>query len=642
MPLDPQQPIAVARGVARGAATGSPGVSGTHGQLPPGTGPSTAPSRGEFPSPFGRYLLLKRLSRGGMGEIFLAKVGEIIGFEKFVIIKKILPQLAANDDFIVRFIDEAQIAIKLSHVNIAQVAEVGRVDGEYFLAIEYIEGRDLRRLLRRCREIGYRLPVDLCLYIAREVAAGLAYAHRRTGPKGQALSLVHCDISPPNVMVSYEGEVKVIDFGIARSALRTADSNPNIGFGKFGYMAPEQLIRGGLIDRRTDIYAAGVVLYELLTGERLYTFPDGTDYRQMARIVCQGQFVPPSQKEPRAGLDGGHDLRGDTRGDYRGEYRIDREIDAVVCKALATRPDDRYQNAEEFRDALQAKLSQLNPTISGDRLASVVDDLFAVERQRESEELMQMRAVDSTVYREELQGAAGHTVTFARAPDLGAIGPGSREEATQVGGLGDDAKTVLGLDAHGDLPTPTALTGLPIRRRGWLVPVGVAGLLLLLVGSGGVYYFRHARLAPRPLTEAERSQLAQPEPGPMVPPPAPPVPPVVEALPQRPEAPSEAPSEDKAPRRRPIRARAEVEAEVAEKRRIEVDRKFKEVRAEYVGFKQQFGARLEDRWQGILSDIALGRRDQSVSDALDALRRDMRKVRSERKPEPPAAPAPGE
>lgn len=635
MPLDPQQPIAV----ARGTATGSPGVSGTHSPLPPGTG---APGRGEFPSPFGRYLLLKRLSRGGMGEIFLAKVGEIIGFEKFVIIKKILPQLAANDDFIVRFIDEAQIAIKLSHVNIAQVAEVGRVDGEYFLAIEYIEGRDLRRLLRRCREIGYRLPVDLCLYIAREVAAGLAYAHRRTGPKGQALSLVHCDISPPNVMVSYEGEVKIIDFGIARSALRTADSNPNIGFGKFGYMAPEQLIRGGLIDRRTDIYAAGVVLYELLTGERLYTFPDGTDYRQMARIVCQGQFVPPSQKEPRAGLDGGPDYRGDYRGEARSEYRIDREIDAVVCKALATRPDDRYQNAEEFRDALQAKLSQLNPTISGDRLASVVDDLFAVERQRESEELMQMRAVDSTVYREELQGAAGHTVTFARAPDLGAVGPGSREEATQVGGLGDDAKTVLGLDAHGDMPTPTALTGLPLARRGWLVPVGVAGLVLLLVGSGGVYYFRHARLAPRPLTEAERSQLVQPDPGPMA---TPPVPPVVEALPQRTEPPLEptGPTEDKAPRRRPLRAqRAETEAEVAEKRRIEVDRKFKEVRAEYVGFKQQFGARLEDRWQGILSDIALGRHDQSVSDALDALRRDMRKVRSERKPELPGAIPPGE
>ena len=351
--------------------------------------------RAEFPVAFGRFLLLKRLSRGGMGEIFLAKIGEIAGFEKFVIIKKILPQLAANDDFIVRFIDEAQVAIKLNHVNIAQVYEVGRVDGEYFLAIEYIEGRDLRRLLRRCREMQRRLPVDLCLFIAREMASGLAYAHRRTGPKGQALALVHCDISPPNIMTSYEGEVKVIDFGIARSALRTADSNPNVGFGKFGYMAPEQLLRGGLIDRRTDIYAAGVVLYELLTGERLYQFPEGTDYRQMARVVCQGQFQLPSARDPA----------------------IDSDIDAIVSKALATRPEDRYQIAEEFRDALAAKLAHLAPTISADTLAATMDDLFVGERQREQDELLQLRAVDTSAYKEEMVGSVGHTVTFARAAE---------------------------------------------------------------------------------------------------------------------------------------------------------------------------------------------------------------------------------
>jgi serine/threonine-protein kinase len=462
--------------------------------------------------------------------------------------------------------------------------------------------------------------VDLCLYIARDVAAGLAYAHRRTGPKGQALSLVHCDISPPNVMVSYEGEVKIIDFGIARSALRAADSNPNIGFGKFGYMAPEQLIRGGLIDRRTDIYAAGVVLYELLTGERLYTFPEGTDYRQMARIVCQGQFVAPSQKDPRPDLG------------------IDREIDAVVCKALATRPDDRYQNAEEFRDALQAKLSQLNPTISGDRLASVVDDLFGLERQREVEELMQMRAVDSTAYREELQGAAGHTVTFARAAELG---PASREDATL---LGDENKTVIGLDAASsdDQPTPTAFTGLPLRRRGLGVPLAIGAVLLLLAAGGGIYYFGYfgrARLATRPLTNAELSSLPVP---PAVAPPPPGPPPVVESLgPPRTEPevapPGPAPGEDtKAVKRLRVRPKADPEVEAAEKR-LAVDRKFKEVSAEYLGFKQQFGARLEDRWQGILSEIALGRRDQSVSDSLDGLRREMKKLRTERKPEPAPA-----
>ena len=183
--------------------------------------------------------------------------------------------LVADQEFIKRFIDEAQVAIKLQHANIAPVFEVGKVDGEYFLAIEYIEGRDLRRMITRQREERTRLPPDLALFIVREMANGLAYAHRRTDESGSSLALVHCDISPPNVMVSFEGEVKIIDFGIAKSAIRIAETNPNMGFGKFGYMAPEQLIRGGIVDKRTDVYAAGVVLYELLTGERLFTVPRG-------------------------------------------------------------------------------------------------------------------------------------------------------------------------------------------------------------------------------------------------------------------------------------------------------------------------------------------------------------------------------
>src|SRR5258706_2909240 len=160
----------------------------------------TQPGDRQLPAVFGRYLLLKRLSRGGMGEIFLAKLGEIQGFEKLVIIKKILPNLAADEEFIKRFIDEAQVAIKLTHANIAPVFEVGKVDGEYILAIEYIEGRDLRKMIARQRDQGTRLPPDLCLYIARDLANGLAYAHRRTDVEGRSLALGHCDISPPNIM----------------------------------------------------------------------------------------------------------------------------------------------------------------------------------------------------------------------------------------------------------------------------------------------------------------------------------------------------------------------------------------------------------------------------------------------------------
>ncbi|MBL8635870.1 MAG: protein kinase [Myxococcales bacterium] len=576
-----------------------------------GPGPASGASyRGEFPVAFGRYLLLKRLSRGGMGEIFLAKVGEIQGFEKFVIIKKILPQLAANDDFITRFIDEAQVAIKLNHVNIAQVFEVGRVDGEYFLAIEFIDGRDLRRLLRRCRETGTRLPIDLCVFIARDLAAGLAYAHRRTVAKGQALALVHCDISPPNVMVSYEGEVKIIDFGIARSALRTADSNPNIGFGKFGYMAPEQLIRGGVIDRRTDIYAAGVVLYELLTGERLYQFPEGTDYRQMARTVCQGNYLAPSLRDSR----------------------LDASMDAILAKALAVKQEDRYQTAEDFRDALQHKLSSLNPTISADRLARVMDELFSTERQTESDELAQMRAVDSSAYKEELGDAKSHTVTFARALEAGMA---AADATTVTPQLDEEAKTTMvpsgriesSEAAAGSLSLTPSYSQTSAQRKLWGLPLLLGALAFGLVMLLGLIMW------PRAPVDAPPKQTNQPAPSR----------PVVEALPNPtptpdlalppspPIEPMKPPTE--VPKPAPIR-KPTTKPVTTQPRPIKepiapeaVDRKFQQVRAEYLDFKRNFGARLEESWQQILSDIALGRRDQRVWDALDALRKEMKSVR---------------
>jgi serine/threonine protein kinase len=601
--------------------------------------PGTPAALTEFPVAFGRYLLFKRLSRGGMGEIFLAKVGELKGFEKFVIIKKILPQLAENEDFIHRFIDEVQIAIKLNHVNIAQVFEAGTVDKEYFLAIEYIEGRDLRRFIRRCRELGRRLPVDQCLYIARDLAAGLAYAHRRTGPKGQALSLVHCDISPPNLMVSYEGEVKIIDFGIARSALRTADSNPNIGFGKFGYMAPEQLLRGGVIDRRTDIYAAGVVLYELLTGERLYQFPEGTDYRQMARTVCQGKFAPPSQRDPR----------------------VDSVLDAIVCKALATRPEDRYQFAEEFRDALQQKLYQMNPTISADTLSRTMDELFIGERQLEGEELQQMRAIDATAYKEDLSEAVSHTVTIARAPDDGMLTvrsePADDAPTTAIPQTGPNSATlphtpsvmiasqVSGRPAmsgpqpisSGHMSTTAAV---PTREpsSGRTILYGIIAFLLVF-GVGGVFYLRGrpavtvngntptgvtpvVTTPTPPVPQVEALPPPPPPPGPAVTP-SPPPPPVVKRGPRGPRV-----------VKTPVKVEAPaipLDAAAVEKKRVEVDRKFQQVKSEYLEFKKHFGARLEDKWQQILGEIALGRRDQSLSDSLDNLRRDMKQINNAEK-----------
>ncbi|MFT3699109.1 MAG: protein kinase [Kofleriaceae bacterium] len=344
-----------------------------------------------LPQVFGRYLLVQRLSRGGMGEIFLAKHG-LAGFEKLAVIKKVLPHLAADASFISRFVDEAQVAIKLQHVNIAQVFEVGRVGDEYFLALEYVEGRDLRRTLGVLNQRKQRLPVDLALFVGRELANGLAYAHRRTSNDGASLNLVHCDISPPNVLVSFEGETKVIDFGIAKSAIRGTATDPKMGFGKFGYMAPEQLIRGGIVDHRTDIYAAGVVLFELLTGKRLYEAGPEPDYRALAKKVARGEHMMPSE--------------------------IDRALapyDDLVATALRPKAEDRYQSAAEFRDSIQQCLVSVNPTISTDQLGAYMRELFSEEmtQQRELHERVAKAHLED--FQDQLTTQTGTTVSFAFA-----------------------------------------------------------------------------------------------------------------------------------------------------------------------------------------------------------------------------------
>ncbi len=560
--------------------------------------PQEAPS--PLPQVFGRYLLLKRLSRGGMGEIFLAKLGEIQGFEKLVIVKKVLPNLAADDEFIRRFIDEAQVAIKLNHANVAPVFEVGRVDGEYFLGIAYIEGRDLRRCVSRLRDTKRKLSPDLALYIAREMAAGLAYAHRRSGDDGLALNLVHCDISPPNVMLSFEGEVKIIDFGIARSAIRVAQSNPNMGFGKFGYMAPEQLLRGGVIDKRTDLYAVGVILYELLTGERMVPSPEGGDYRAIARAVTQGKFPPPSEKNPA----------------------IPPELDALVMKAIAARPENRFQTGELLRDAIQTELAHINPTLSSDQLSAVLRDLFSDEMTEERELLFAMQQVDLAPFREELTLATvEHTVTFARAPAKGPIGLLSLTDVPAVTRAPHSSSVQLLESAVVELAdeeSARVAAPEPRRRLAWffllaLCAMAVGAVVVLLVG--------------RPRVEP-RQQVVLPQPArPALPPGAaePPKPVVTQLVP---------PVEEHHPSKHHNKAVVPQSSEpwshtVALHTPEAVQGKFQKVRGEYLAFRAQYGGVLEERWNGIASEITFGKADkyERVDALIDALRRDMARVR---------------
>ncbi len=327
-----------------------------------------------------------------MGEIFLARHG-LSGFEKAVVIKKVLPHLAADSEFITRFIDEAKVAIHLQHANVAQVFEVGRAGDEYFLALEFISGSDLRAIMALLASRGQAVPVELALFIAREVANGLAYAHRRTDAGGAHLALVHCDISPPNVMLSYDGEVKIIDFGIARSRRRLTETNPDRGFGKFGYLAPEQLLKGFEVDQRTDVYALGVVLYEMLTGRHMFELGKNPDYRLLARQVVRGEHALPS-----------------AAGAHLAPY------DPLVARALRPNAAERYQTAAEFRDAIQRALVTVAPTINPDHLAGFMRQLLGDDLARQRQQVLTALAQsDIEHWQRQLTSQAGSTVSFARA-----------------------------------------------------------------------------------------------------------------------------------------------------------------------------------------------------------------------------------
>ncbi len=544
-----------------------------------------------LPRVFGRYLLLSRLSRGGMGEIFLAKIGEIQGFEKLCIIKKVLPHLAEDRDFIKRFIDEAQIAVKLNHANIAPVYEVGMVDGEYFLAIDYVQGRDLRRTLSRCHEEQKRIPIDIALFIAREAANGLAYAHRRTDDAGRPLNVVHCDVSPPNVLVSYEGEVKVIDFGIAKSAMRVSETNPKVGFGKFGYMAPEQLLRGGIIDRRTDIYACGVVLYELLTGERLFTFPEGADYRTIARTVAAGRAVPPSARFP--------DLAG---------------LDDVVLRALQTDPKLRYQTGEELRDALQEKLVRRSPTFSSDRAGGFLRELFADEITDERELVASAKAADMAPFRNQLTGARAHTVSFALIAD------GDTGAVPQLPGAPEPTSPSI-TETVQEQPRKRRLMPLVAAAAGGAALVAVV-LFFLLRGDKQAAASRAGQdTTPRQLVVTHLNAPPDPSPSASAPPTASPSP-----------SPSVAvkPSPTASPRREPDR-KPKASPSAPALTQSDVQSKFRTVSREYNAFKRDFGPRLESEWNDIVELVTYGGADKlsRVDALLDRLRKQMSQIRKD-------------
>ncbi|MBJ6763209.1 protein kinase [Myxococcaceae bacterium JPH2] len=243
----------------------------------------------------GKYQLIRKLASGGMAEVFLAKAAGPMGFEKTLVLKRILPHLAEDEAFVEMFLGEAKLAAQLNHPNIVQIFDFGEAEGSYFLAMEFIDGPHLRRLIKRSGEQGRELPVGICAKLVASAAEGLAFAHELVDPEtGSALGLIHRDVSPENVLVSRQGSVKVVDFGIAKVAGQGHRTQTGVVKGKVAYMPPEQL-QGRNMDRRVDVYALGVVLYELLTGRRPF---DATTEVSMMQAILFEPFVPAVQRRP--------------------------------------------------------------------------------------------------------------------------------------------------------------------------------------------------------------------------------------------------------------------------------------------------------------------------------------------------------
>jgi serine/threonine protein kinase len=299
---------------------------------------------------YGKYRLIERIAIGGMAEVYKAMAMGEAGFEKPVAIKRLHRQFGEDADLVGMLQDEARLCSQLNHGNICQVLDLGRVGDTYYIAMEYVNGKDLFNLLRKAARIQRKLPLPGALFIACEMLAGLDYAHRKRGRDGQLLHIIHRDISPQNVLITYDGEVKIIDFGIAKARTSTHRTQAGVIKGKFRYMSPEQA-RGEPIDHRTDIFATGVVLYEMITGK---PHAAGATDREILIKIQRGRFDRLSQLV----------------------LGLPAELEKIAHRALTLSPEERWSSARSMRKALLNFMRTNGLTFTRDDLAEYVRALF--------------------------------------------------------------------------------------------------------------------------------------------------------------------------------------------------------------------------------------------------------------------------
>jgi serine/threonine protein kinase len=394
------------------------------------------------PIQFGKYTLFERIGRGGMADVYKGRVSGPQGFERTFVVKRILPHLSDDATFIKMFVEEAKLSARLAHPNIVQIFELGAVEGEYFISMEYIRGRDLSETMRAIwKTMGPPRP-ELVAYIGREACRALSYAHSLADERGRPLGMIHRDVSPSNIMMSYEGAVKLLDFGIAK-ALGEAPETTKSGTmkGKYAYMAPEQT-EGDDVDHRIDIFSCGIVLHEVLTGRRL--FKGQNDVLTIER-VRRCDVPPPSQQNPM----------------------VPPELDAIILRALARDRDQRWATAADMADALDdvVHAARFQPS----HLAQLLHDLFPVDGGAPAPRLS-------------VNASSQVTSSSMRAPRSATIPPVTRTGTGSGAGTGSVRRPSLPASESTDAPAGLSLKPRP-RWKG-------AAAAALALAAGGLFVWK--------------------------------------------------------------------------------------------------------------------------------------------------------
>jgi eukaryotic-like serine/threonine-protein kinase len=377
-----------------------------------------------LPRKLGKYTLVRKLAAGGMAEVFLAIQRSVGGFEKLIVIKRILKTLHGDHSYVDMLLHEARVAATLSHPNIVQVFDVGSVDGEFFIAMEHVHGEDLRTVVRQMKARGIpEFPLEHGLSIVLGICAGLTYAHEKRDLDGRPLNIVHRDVSPQNVVVTFSGGVKLVDFGIAQSegAKDDAPSGDDSDFGrlrgKIPYMSPEQA-RGETVDWRSDVFSAGVMLFELTTGRRL--FKTGSELETL-KLICDGPYPLPSH----------------IRRDYPAG------LEAIVTRALARDRGDRWQSAREMQAALEEFVRVERLPVSPVTLSGLMRALFEDKLQQHAEALQEDKRLADSI---QFDGTEFDLVTRAETSSpVESFGPTAAAPVSRSGEGRGRARFVVGL-----------------------------------------------------------------------------------------------------------------------------------------------------------------------------------------------------